>query len=551
MSHSTLIRYYHTLRHLKIRQICFRLFYACHKPALPDPVAIERRYWPAPWQSPAWMSAGLSLHGELSFLSETGSVNDDGLWNNPQRSKLWLYNLHYFDSLNARDTDLLTVQLESLLTRWINENPPLTGNGWEPYPLSLRIVNWVKWFSRWPERVSAQWLESLALQATALVQRVEYHILGNHLFANAKALVFAGAYCAGEDADFWLVKGLRILEREIPEQFLSDGGHFERSPMYHAIMLWDMCDLYQLARCSDLPSLMACQNAWREVILKGLSWLDAMSHPDGDIAFFNDATLGIAPSYADLLDYARFLGIDKTETEKNNQCQLTQLTESGYYAVTWPEECKAILDLAPVGPDYQPGHAHADTLSFELSLFGQRLLVNSGISQYGEGAERLYERSTEAHNTVCVDGHNSSDVWAGFRVSQRACPFDIAIKESPDFMSITCSHDGYTRLEGGVVHTRQWTFYPDHMTVKDSISGQFSRAVARYYLHPDVLVNEVREQSVFLVLPNGKEVSFGIQGKGILHVQEANWHPGFGLSRPNKCLVIVLHGNELITRTGW
>ena len=80
----------------------------------------------------------------------------------------------------------------------------------------------------------------------------------------------------------------------------------------------------------------------------------------------------------------------------------------------------ALLDVAPVGPDYLPGHAHADTLSFELSLFGQRVLVNSGTSQYEAGPERSRQRGTAAHNTVIVDGHDSSEVWAGFRVARRA-----------------------------------------------------------------------------------------------------------------------------------
>ena len=45
----------------------------------------------------------------------------------------------------------------------------------------------------------------------------------------------------------------------------------------------------------------------------------------------------------------------------------------------------ALLDVARVGPDYLPGHAHADTLSFELSLYDRRTIVNCGISQYANG----------------------------------------------------------------------------------------------------------------------------------------------------------------------
>lgn len=35
------------------------------------------------------------------FLREEGEVSGPDAWNDPARGKLWLYNLHYFDDLNA------------------------------------------------------------------------------------------------------------------------------------------------------------------------------------------------------------------------------------------------------------------------------------------------------------------------------------------------------------------------------------------------------------------------------------------------------------------
>src|SRR5690606_31907456 len=108
--------------------------------------------------------------------------------------------------------------------------------GWEPYPLSLRIVNWIKWAMS-GSTLSPTMEQSLAIQVRWLTGRLEYHLLGNHLFANAKALVMAGLFFKGPEADAWLAKGLSILEREVPQQLLPDGGHFERSTMYHALAL--------------------------------------------------------------------------------------------------------------------------------------------------------------------------------------------------------------------------------------------------------------------------------------------------------------------------
>src|SRR5690606_3552585 len=112
----------------------------------------------------------------------------------------------------------------------------------------------------------------------------------------------------------------------------------------------------------------------------------------------------------------------------------------------------AFLDLAPVGPDYLPGHAHADTLSFELSVGGERVFVDSGTSTYQAGQVRDFQRSTRAHNTVVIDGLNSSDVWGAFRVGQRARVFDVLVQETEGYLFVSAAHDGYRRLPGRVIH---------------------------------------------------------------------------------------------------
>src|SRR5438270_568337 len=81
----------------------------------------------------------------------------------PDAAKLWLYNLHYFDDLRAEGaTDRLPWQRD-LIARWIVENPPAAGNGWEPYPASLRIVNWIAWALAGND-LGAAALQSLAVQ---------------------------------------------------------------------------------------------------------------------------------------------------------------------------------------------------------------------------------------------------------------------------------------------------------------------------------------------------------------------------------------------------
>ncbi len=553
MSLSAMLRLFHTVRHLKAEQLIYRLYYRFANVRLTERLGYRQRTWLAPWSSPALLPSALLSRNSFKFLGLQGDLTDKDSWNDPRKSKLWLYHLHYLDDLNAVGAECRRDTHRYLINRWIAENPPMIGNGWEPYPLSLRIVNLVKWFSR-QDVVEPAWLNSLRLQTQALRKQLEFHLLGNHLLANAKALVFAGAFLEGDEAKQWLKRGLQILDREIPEQFLSDGGHFELSPMYQAIVLGDICDLLHLADCSGLDDLKERIPGWREVVNRGLAWLATMSHPDGRIAFFNDAACGIAPAPEAINAYAASLGCRAKPASLINHCGVRKISwqwleASGYCRVEMPNRGVALLDLAPIGPDYLPGHGHADTLSFELSLFGQRLFVNSGTSQYGEDLERQRQRGTTSHNTVEVDGQNSSDVWGGFRVGQRARPFARQIAEDENGLVVSCAHDGYRRLPGRPIHRREWRIGERSFVVTDTIDGRFHDAVAWFHLHPDVTV-EGNEQKGWLRLPTGERVTWEVSGARV-QVCTGTWHPEFGLSIPNRCLQLRLTGAGCKTVFSW
>ncbi|MEZ9184404.1 heparinase II/III family protein [Vibrio splendidus] len=464
-----------------------------------------------------------------------------GSWNDETKSKLWLYNLHYFDDLNQRGWKERQEFHINLINSWIEQNPRMIGNGWEPYTISLRTVNWIKWFlsGNQPED---NWLNSLLLQVQALEQQLEYHLLGNHLFANAKALLFAGCFFKGKLADKWLKRGLTILQKEIPEQILDDGGNFELTPMYHNIILADMLDLYQLSLVYPDKISRATNQSWREFIERMLSWAEHMQHPDGDVSFFNDSAIGIAPKLSDLQRYAQLNGIEVPATNRN---QVIYLKESGYIVVQ-NNVSKVIIDVANVGPDYIPGHAHADTLSFEMSsIDGHRVFVNSGTSVYGLGEERLRQRKTETHNTVVVDDYDSSEVWSGFRVARRAYTSSPIIEETDDNITVECSHDGYMRLPGKVTHIRKWQLEESDLLICDRLTGSYNHAEAHYHLHPDVRVEGINNSSqVRLHLPNGTQYTINAEGADI-KVLETTWHPEFGLSIANKKLVLNFKQNEV------
>ncbi len=329
---------------------------------------------------------------------------------------------------------------------------------------------------------------------------------------------------------------------------MADGGHFERSAMYHAIVLEDLLDLFNILEGWVPEVASQFRNDGGEIVYKMQGWLRAMCHPDGGIGFFNDATHGIAPDLVALEHYADELGL---RLPGGAGQALQEFPDSGYIRVS-QGAAFALLDVGKIGPDYLPGHAHADTLSFELSLFGLRCIVNSGISGYGNGGERrLHQRGTSAHSTVEIDGENSSEVWLGFRVARRARPFALSTRQNDEVISVTCSHDGYKRLKGKPVHTRHWHFEPGQMAVTDTIRGGFRRAVAYYHLHPEVQVQlDEGATGGRIELAGGQVASWSVSG-GQASLEDSSYHPGFGITQANRVIKVVFEGPEAVFCLHW
>jgi len=231
--------------------------------------------------------------------------------------------------------------------------------------------------------------------------------------------------------------------------------------------------------------------------------------------------------------YARQLGVNVPSDPFG---PIEWMKQSGYIRLTSPEAV-AICDVAPVGPGHQPGHAHADTLSFELSVRGRRRIVNSGTSTYERNDLRAWQRSTEAHNTVVVNGENSSDVWAAFRVGRRARikHTDAGIDTTKGASWATGTHDGYARLRQGALHLRRWELSERELVVRDSLSNSVQHAEAYWYFAPQ----------------SESALSVTFEGAATEARESAMWYPEFGRAIPNTRIRATLAGRELVTTIRW
>lgn len=428
-------RYYQTLKYLKKSQIKYQLKnrLAGRKCAVTDakaPVCGELALWmPRLDQHPDHrerFSVEELLEGEVTLLHESGRAGGPA-WAVPEKSHLWNFNLHYLEFLIPlaaawrEEPDRRYYEcFRDYCRRWIADNREGTGDGWHPYTISLRLTNlWIclDGFGevvREDEEFFRELNDSMYAQYLHLQKRLELHLLGNHYFENLKAVVLGALYF--KEPGVYDAYKLRLSD-EIEEQILPDGVHYERSLMYHKLILEDLMRMAKAVKPAD--------RLWYQELLGTIQKMaDAMYSLEeglGRTPLFNDAGDNVARSMTSLLAALR-------EQFLITPVQSMVFPEAGYYCLR-KKDIKILMDAGEIAPDYMPGHGHCDGLSFELSWRGKPLFVNSGTGLY-QGELRSYFRSTAAHNTVLIDGEEQSECWGEHRVARRIC--QVSAQAGPD-----------------------------------------------------------------------------------------------------------------------
>ena len=525
--------YARTIRHLKPVQAWGRLWAMAKRRAVPGwlpapPLALQApsgKGIPLKGHDP-WNRQERLLTGTFCFLNQSADLGWPPDWSAPGLSLLWRFYLHYFGYLHL----LRPEEQRRLCLDWVRHHPPGAGVAWHPFPISLRIVNWCRAGVRHPRL-----LQNLYVQAAYLHRNTEFYLLGNHYLENARALVLAGCYFKEQgEAPQWLAHGLRIYREQTPEQILVDGGHFERSPMYHALVLEGYLDVL-----NALPATHTDRSWLEDAARRMADFLCSITHPNEQISLFNDASHGIAPSTAQLLEQMKVL-TDYQATKR------TAFPETGYY-IHEDADVYLVIDGGPIGPDYLPAHAHSDVFSYELSLNGQPLVVDSGVYEYAAGSMRTYARSTEAHNTVSIDGADQVECWGSFRVARRSTPSDVRFKQRSSVSAFSGAFEGYSKLIGdGIVHQRgvKYEQAGRRLTVTDVVEGTGRHCVeSRVHLHPDVKVT--REEGGYTLARPKIRCVFRTDEPVRL---EKSWYcPEFGKRAENT--VLVLGGNYSLPTT--
>ena len=350
-----------------------------------------------------------------------------------------------------------------------------------------------------------------------LSENLEYHLLGNHLLENAFSLLFGAYYFQDE---LLYIKSKELLKKELNEQILNDGAHFELSPMYHQILFSRLLDCIHLIK---LNNFWKSDNLLLFLISKAslmYSWLKQITYQNGDVPMVNDSTYSIAPSSKNLFNFSKKLGIHSA---------LQPLSDSGYRKITL-QKYELFIDVGNIGPDYQPGHAHSDTFNFELQLNKKPFLVDTGISTYEKNEIRQNERETASHNTVKINDWEQSEVWGGFRVASRAKVSSLIEK---DFY-ISAKHNGYKKK--GLVHERTFKWSDDKIKIQDTLNKATNdNARAYFHLHSSIDKPIIKNEKVIL---NDKGIFISFSGYSNIKIVSYELSFGFNISKPAYKIVV-------------
>jgi uncharacterized heparinase superfamily protein len=445
--------------------------------------------------SPGDSERGAALmQGEFRFAGQ--SVREpDALWRPAEVSTDWLAELHAFGWLNdlrAVGGEAARHKARELVADWIATQTRWRTATWRPDVLASRVANWLSaaefMFAGYDGILWPHYLDSLARQVRHL-RRVERLVdPGADRLVILKGLIYASLCLDAEVRR--LNRWLTALAAEVDRQIAPDGGHISRSPSVSFEVFRLLVDLRAAIRDAEANVPGTLQNA----IDRMAPMIRFFRHGDGGLCLFNDSNEG-QPWLTDVV---------LTRSDARGK-PLASAPHTGYERLTANRTLVVVDTGAPAPPSYDE-HAHAGTLSFEMSVGKERLIVNCGAYAGANPAWRLAQRATAAHSTVTVEDANSADILPGGRIGRRPTRVASERKEADGNVWIECSHDGYAR-PFGITHRRRIYLAATGGDVRgeDTLTGAGNhRFTVRFHLHPSVKASTVQGgTSILLQLPTG------------------------------------------------
>ena len=410
---------------------------------------------------------------------------EKGRWDYPDKTHLWNFNLHYFEygialiaAYKKTGDGAYFEKLLELYNDWHdNALKKYNKDAWHPYTISLRLRNLLIIYGMLDIKEKYIWIDCVKRdiydQYIYLYINQEKNLLGNHYFENLVTLYICSMFFGDEKRRR---KISSVFKKEVKEQILPDGMHFERSFMYHNLILEDLLRVYKIADASIRRDI---KSAMEKMVNCVYSFELEERLPQ-----FNDAASNVAKRKSQLINAAK-------DIMKYKPLLISELKYAGYYRYC-NNGFTIIVDAGDIAPSYISGHSHCDTLSFELFYRDKPVLVNSGTYNY-QTKHRIFFRSTVSHNTLQAINCEQSEIWGEHRTGKRS-------------EVISYCYDSERRCVKGLIKdykgnelTRKIIFDAG-IQIEDHSDVDFKNY---WHIHPDNIVEIIDEKTIRIELVDG------------------------------------------------
>ena len=455
-----------------------------------------------------------------------------------------LLGFNWLRHLRAAETAIARANARALVDEWMALQGTWHSFAWRPDIVSRRIIAWltqatlilhdadVRFYRRFLRSLTRQvrYLRATAAVAPDGVPRLQADI----------ALTYAALCMTGQIRH--LRRAVARLVAELERQVLPDGGHVSRNPGALIDLLADLLPLSQAFSARNVPPPAPLLHA----IDRMMPMLRFFRHGDSTFALFN----GMGPTPPDLL--ATILAYDDARGAPvaNAVHSGYQRIEAGQSIVLMDTGCPPAMTLT--------AEAHAGCLSFELSMRGQRIVVNCGLPATGRGNWRHLARATAAHSTVTLNETSSCNFLDtslfrrlfGTLISGGPRRVSVARDHDGEAIQVRAEHDGYSK-RFGIIHQRTIALASDGKRIEgedaflpargETLPADGADAFAvRFHLHPSVRANRLSDgHGVLLTLPN-KDVWTFYAPVDRVDIEESVYLAG--RDGPRRTSQIVIHG---------
>ena len=478
--------------------------------------------------------ANAALDGDLHPSGLRPRLSEEGVpdWSyNPAQSREWLLMLHrhawwplwgaaYRMSGDEKYARAFVEQLED----WI-VNHPLPKyksehtEAWRLMEAGLRMrISWIPSFGCFYDA------EAFSDDAKLRMLRAIYdhgqflhtfYTNRNHLLRESNGLLAAGLNFPEFDQSVeWVEAAMMRIESELRSQVNRDGSHLEMSVGYQWLTVIEFevtrSLLHRYGRTAGTESL-------DDTLRSMYEFLAAVLRPDRSFPQLNDGFIlwdaaklentARERGWSDI-EYAASAGLSGVRPDFCSR----SYPNAGLHIMRsgWTEDARYLaMDTGPYGGP----HGHEDKLSFELSAYGARFIVDPGSYTYDRNDPyRNYFVGSQGHNTVLVDGGSQVRRWNPAHMTPAVSDTKHGAWRGDGEMDVACGHydEGYapfsisgpgeTKLTTGVSHQRAVVFArPDYWVVADYLDSEEPHDYTfLFHLSPDVTIDELTADSAIV-----------------------------------------------------